>query len=38
MIEQTETLMREKREADAKYEKTRAEYQLLQEKLVGSSA
>ena len=38
LIEQTETLMREKREADAKYQKTRDEYQRLQEQLVGSSA
>ena len=37
LIEQTETLMQEKREADAKYQKTREEYQRLQEQLVGTS-
>ena len=38
MIEQTETLMQEKREADAKYQRTHDEYQRLQEQLVGTSA
>ena len=37
-MEQTEVLMREKQEADAKYMRQKAEFEQLQQQLVGTSS
>ena len=38
LLEKTETLYREKRDADEKYQRQKAEYERLQKQLEGSSS